>query len=273
MNQPGTPLHPDRLAVVISTYNKPAYLRLVLEGYRRQTDHTFSIYIADDGSNDDTRRLVEDTRRDFPVPVEHIWHEDRGFRKARVHNLALSRIREPYVLLTDGDCLPLPEMVATHRRAARQGCFVSGSRILLSRAFSEAILDNRASIPSSTLAWTACRLRGDINRLLPLLMPAHLSVPRHALTGIRGCHLACWRNDLLHVNGFDESFEGWGREDSDLAARFFHAGIQRKNLYGMPVLHLWHPEASRDRLDRNDDMLRQCLEEHRVRARKGLAEL
>jgi len=104
-------------------------------------------------------------------------------------------------------------------------------------------------------------------------MPVGKSSASRKLPGIRGCHFAFWKDDILKINGFDSSYEGWGREDSDLAARLFHAGIQRKDLRGMPVLHLWHREASRDQLAQNDVLLQACIDEKRIRASKGIAEL
>ncbi|OIO70381.1 MAG: hypothetical protein COW19_08810 [Zetaproteobacteria bacterium CG12_big_fil_rev_8_21_14_0_65_55_1124] len=262
------------LAVVISTYNAPQMLRLVLGGYARQTDTDFSIYIADDGSGPATKSVIEAYRESSGISVKHVRHEDAGFRKARIHNEVFRQAGEDYLLLTDGDCIPLPGLIAAHRRFATDGCFVSGSRILLSQTLSTRL--QAAQTPDAAfnlghmLTW---RMQGDINRLLPLLLPLHVSAAHDRLDGIRGCHLACWRSDLLTVNGFDESFEGWGREDSDLTARLLHAGIRRRDLRGSPVLHLWHREESRHRLDANDAMLRQCLDEKRIRAKQGIAEL
>jgi glycosyltransferase involved in cell wall biosynthesis len=265
---------PASLAVVISTYNAPRMLRLALEGYKAQTDTGFCIYIADDGSGEETQQLIDAFRQHAPVPVQHIRHEDAGFRKARIHNEVIRQCSEDYILLTDGDCIPLPGLVAAHRRFASRGCFVSGSRILLSESLSRRLQDGAVTLPAFTagrmLQW---RTRGEINRLLPLLLPLHISPPHNRLEGIRGCHLACWRQDLLTINGFDETFEGWGREDSDLAARLLHAGIRRRDLRGLPVLHIWHAEEPRDRLAENDAMLAQCLNEKRIRAIRGIAEL
>jgi glycosyltransferase involved in cell wall biosynthesis len=262
------------LAVVISTYNAPQMLRLVLNGYARQTDPEFSIYIADDGSGPATQQIIEGFRQQHPaMAVHHVHHEDNGFRKARIHNRVIAQAREDYMLLTDGDCIPLPGLIAAHRRLAAGGTFVSGSRVLISQKQSQTLQQENGEVDlrlGSLLRW---RLQGNINRLLPLLLPVYASSPHDRLHGIRGCHLACWRCDLLTVNGFDESFEGWGREDSDLAARLLHAGIHRRDMRGSPVLHLWHKEESRRRLDENDDMLRQCLKQKRIRAIKGIEQL
>lgn len=265
----------EPIAVLISTYNSPDFLRLVLEGYRAQSDTGFVIYIADDGSSNETTTLIGQFQADFPAPIHHIWHEDDGFRKARIHNVAIDRINEPYVILTDGDCVPLPDMIKTHRRFATKGHLISGGRILLSQPWTQALVEKRAQLHSNaTLSgWISHRLKGHINRLFPIFTPSHLSRPNRELKGIRGCHLSCWLEDLKRINGFDESYEGWGREDSDLVARMFHAGIYRLNLRGMPVLHLWHQEEKREALNKNDRLLAECLETERIEAIRGLKQL
>jgi len=262
------------LAVVISTYNQPDFLRLTLEGYRRQTDRNFCIYIADDGSTAQTKRVIASVQADFPVPVHHLWQADNGFRKARIHNRVISQIRETHTLLTDGDCIPLPGLVAAHRRFAGDNYFISGSRVLLSQRYSESLCRSPYFDTARSGAWWwKQRLCGNINRILPLLLPTALAEPSLQLAGIRGCHLSCPTAALMRINGFDEQFEGWGREDSDLTARLLHAGFKRRNLRGQAVLHLWHQESSRQQLADNDAMLQACLNERRIEAVCGLKQL
>lgn len=262
------------IAVVISTYEQPDFLRLVLAGYRQQNDLNFSVYIADDGSASATTDLIEQFRRDFPVPIHHLWQPDEGFRKARIHNRTINSIRERYTLLTDGDCIPLPDMIGAHRRFAGEDFFISGSRILLSRSWTDELCKSRRFDTTRSLAWwMQQRFTGTINRVFPLLLPTRLSQPSAQLAGIRGCHISCPSEALTQINGFDEGFEGWGREDSDLTARLLHAGYKRRNLRGLPVLHLWHLESSRQQLKENNDLLQKCLNEQRVEAIQGLRQM
>jgi len=262
------------LAVVISTYNQPDFLRLTLEGYRRQTDRDFCIYIADDGSTAESKQLIEHIQADFPVPVYHLWQADDGFRKARIHNRVISRISERHILLTDGDCIPLPGLVAAHRQYAGKNYFISGSRVLLSKRCTERLRQSPYFDAARSRGWwLKQRLSGNINRLLPLMLPITLAKASVQLEGIRGCHLSCPTEALVRINGFDEHFEGWGREDSDLTARLLHAGFKRRNLRGLPVLHLWHQESSRQYLADNDAMLQACLNEQRIEAICGLKQL
>ena len=267
-------MNPSTLAVVISTYNAPEFLSLVLEGYRQQRDLNFVIYIADDGSTAETAELIAKIRSDFPVPIHHIWQDDDGFRKARIHNQTIKAISEPYTLLTDGDCIPMPGLIAAHRKLAGDQYFISGSRILLSQAWTAQLTQQKALQTSqSPLWWLKRRISGQINRLFPLLLTPQLSAANEKLIGIRGCHLSCPTQALVRINGFDESFEGWGREDSDLTARLLHAGFKRRNLRGTPVLHLWHEEFSRNKLEENSAMLQACLQESRIEAVRGLKQL
>ncbi len=262
------------LAVVISTYNAPHFLSLVLDGYRQQTDNHFSIYIADDGSSPETKTLIDKLSQHYPIPIHHIWQADDGFRKARIHNKVIQKISEPYVLLTDGDCIPLPGLVEAHRRFGTNRHFISGSRVLLSQSWTKELCKRPTMHTRRALKWWLNqRLKRNINRFLPLLLPSRLSAPNNQLEGIRGCHLSCPTEALIRINGFDESFEGWGREDSDLTARLLHTDLKRRNLRGQPVLHLWHEECSRDQLNDNDVMLKACLDEHRVEAIHGLKQL
>jgi len=265
---------PAAIAVIVSTYKSPQLLRKTLAAYARQSDTNFSIYIADDGSGAEIKQVIDAFCEQCSIPIKHLWHADNGYRRAEIINRAIAAVQEPYILLTDADCVPLPDMVATHRAVAEQGIFIRGSRILLSEHITRQICQqDEWDVGLSAWTWITWRIQGHINRLFPLLMPVGTSSPNQKLPGIRGCHFAFWKDDMLNINGFDSSYQGWGREDSDVAARLFHAGIQRKDLRGMPLLHLWHPEASRKQLAKNDELLQACLDEKRIRACKGIAEL
>jgi len=266
---------PDTIAVIISTYNKPDDLACVLEAYRFQTDKNFSIYVADDGSTEETALLIKAIAKGFPVPVHHIWHEDRGFRLSEIRNRALSAVSEPYVLITDGDCIPLPALVASHRNLCRQGSFLTGSRLLLNQRYSDIIRKQKIDPGSLTSLRTlfSLRVKYAINRFWPALIPSFTGRESNKLGGLRGCHMSFWLKDLKTINGYDQSFTGWGREDSDITARLFHAGVKRRNLYGTPLLHLWHKEFSRDQLHNNDAMLQASLDERRIEALCGLKQL
>jgi glycosyltransferase involved in cell wall biosynthesis len=268
----------NRISVVVTTYNRPDALERVLSAYLSQRDHDFELRIADDGSTEDTRRLVEHFATRAPFPVHHAWHEDKGFRAAAIRNRAVTTTEADYVVFTDGDCIPLPGFVAGHRALAEPGWFVAGNRLLLSRRFTERVLRESLALETyGALDWAYRFLRRDVNRITPLLrrgvagQAAWRRRQPDRWQGAKTCNLGVWRADLLRVNGFDETFSGWGLEDSDLVIRLLHAGVRHKNgRFATPLAHLWHAENDRSRLARNQDQLDELLASDRTRARSGL---
>ena len=262
-------------AVIVTTYNRPDALTAVLAGYRAQRDAKFELIVADDGSTDDTRRVVAAFKTQAPFAVAHVWHEDRGFRAAAIRNRALAATGADYVVFSDGDCVPAPGFVAQHQRFAERGWFVAGNRILLSQDFTRRVLAESLPIHEwRYAAWLGAWLRRDINRWLPLVaLPDggfRKSAPQR-WEGVKTCNLAAWRVDLLRVNGLDESYEGWGLEDSDLVIRLLHAGVKHKSSrFAAPLFHLWHADNDRSRLTENQRRLDAIVHSDHVLARIGV---
>jgi glycosyltransferase involved in cell wall biosynthesis len=265
----------DLISVIVATYNRPDALATVLRTLAAQTDRDFEIIVADDGSRAETGRLVADWAKRTSIPVKHVWHEDRGFRLAEIRNRAIRVSEGSYCIFLDGDCLARPDFVSAHRALARPGWFVTGSRLLLSRELTAEVLENELVVEQWSLPnWMWQRIRGRVNRIAPLMLPRPGASGRRSQRrwrGARGGNMAFRRSDLDAVDGFDAAFTGWGREDSDIFVRMIRHGIRRKNgRLGATVLHLWHPEADRSRLDVNQRQLDQLLAERRVRAQQGL---
>ena len=264
------------LSVAVTTYNRPDALRAVLDGLAAQADRGFEVIVADDGSREDTRALVEQTVPGFPVPLAHVWQEDLGFRAGAARNRATGRARGEYIVFLDGDCVPRPDFIARHRALAERGWMVAGNRILLSEAFTAGALRERLPLHAwSAPQWRAARRRGDINRTLPLV---HLPLgPLRKIAAsrwqrVRTCNLGVWTDDFRRVRGFDESFEGWGFEDSDLAVRLLNAGVRRKEgAFATGVLHLWHRENDRRHEGRNWDLLQQRIRSRETLPLRGLS--
>lgn len=265
-----------RIAVIITTYNRPDALAAVLDGYLAQTAPDFEALVADDGSTEETAALVRQYQARAAFPIRHIWQEDLGFRAAMARNRALAATDADYVIFTDGDCIPRPDFVARHRLLAEQGCFLSGNRILLSQRFTERLLAQKLPVHRwGWGAWLAARARGDIKRLLPLLRLPNIKWLRklgpRRWEGAKTCNLSAWRKDLLAVNGLEESYTGWGLEDSDLVIRLIRAGVLAKSArFSAPVLHLWHRENDRANLAENRRRLDQVIAATHTRAHQGV---
>jgi glycosyltransferase involved in cell wall biosynthesis len=268
---------PQTISLVITTYNRPDALEAVLRACFMQNDKNFEIIIADDGSTANTRDCVESLSRAAPVPVRHVWQPDEGFRAAMARNRGILAARGDYIIFLDGDCISQRDFIARHRALCEPGCLVSGSRILMSERLTRRVLDQRIAIPDTGFATRmAWRLHGDLNKTLQLgLRWPDLGRVRSNFSWrrIKSCNLGVWRRDLERVNGFDESFIGWGYEDSDLVLRLFLAGVKRKDgAFATEVFHLWHRDAQRDQATGNRRVVLARAEAKVTQAAIGLRE-
>lgn len=266
----------DLISVIVATYNRPDALDAVLRSLARQSDTNFEVLIADDGSRPDTAAVVSKWQGRIGRRLVHVWHPDDGFRLAEIRNRAIVAAAGIYCIFLDGDCLARGDFVAAHRALAERGWFVTGNRVLLSRALTQRLLSENVGAERWTTAkWLATRLSRGINRLAPLLslpLGPLRKIKARAWRGARGANIAVWHSDLIAVDGFDSAFAGWGREDSDLFVRLIRAGMRRKDgRHATGVLHLWHPEHDRARLAENEVRLDAVLAGDRILASKGLS--
>jgi glycosyltransferase involved in cell wall biosynthesis len=268
----------ELISVIVATYNREDALGAVLRSLSRQTEERFEVVVADDGSRPATAAVVAAWTSHMPVPLKHVWHEDRGFRLAEIRNRAIRASAGTYCIFLDGDCMARPDYVAAHRGLAEPGYFVTGNRVLLSPALSERVLAGGLEPESWGLEnFLARRWRGDVNRFAPLIglpLGPLRKLGGRRWQGARACNVACFRDDLERVDGFDAAFTGWGREDSDLFVRLIRSDVRRKDgRFATGVLHLWHPESERSRLSDNQDKLDLILHSDRLRALHGLSAL
>jgi glycosyltransferase involved in cell wall biosynthesis len=268
----------EPISVIVTTYNREDALDAVLRGLSRQTDRDFEVIVADDGSGPATAALIAAWTRRGGFPLAHVRQDDHGFRAAEMRNRAILKSVGSLCVFLDGDCIPRPDFVAAHRRLAQPGWFVAGNRVLIGQALTARILRDRLEPELWDLSeWVRRRLGGEVNRLLPLvtlpLGPLRRLGPA-AWRSARSANLAVRRADLDRVDGFDATFNGWGREDSDIIVRLIRAGVRRKNgRYATAVLHLWHADFDRSRLAENDRLLSEVIHGDRVRALRGLSAL
>ena len=266
----------DLISVIVSTYNRADALDVALRALSRQSDRNFEIVVADDGSGPATARVAREWAAKTALPIKHVWHEDRGFRLSDIRNRGIRASAGAYILFLDGDCIARRNFVAAHRRLAEPGWFVTGTRILLSADLTDRILHQGLEPELWGLGrWLVPRARRQLNRFAPLLelrLGAMRKLSARRWRGARGSNMAFWRADLEKVDGFDSSFSGWGREDSDIFIRLIRAGVRRKDgRFASGVLHLWHPEADRGGLAENDRQLDEVLHSDRIAAKRGLS--
>jgi glycosyltransferase involved in cell wall biosynthesis len=238
------------LSVVITTYNQPLWLELVLWGYTRQQFRDFEVVIADDGSDDRTVDVITRLRSALAVPVHHIWHEDSGFRKCEILNKAILAASGNALVFTDGDCIPRDDFLLQHARLLRRGRFLSGGYIKLPEATSRAIsADDVRAGRVTNFNWLRSHGASLTRPLLRLTVPSALGAWLDALTPTRasfnGHNATVWKEDILRVNGFDERM-GWGGLDRELGERLENLGVRGRQIrHRAHVVHLYHGRGYR----------------------------
>lgn len=265
------------VSVIITTYNHPQWLEWVIRGYAQQTYRQFEIVIADDGSGERTRTTIERLREETQLPIRHLWQADQGFRKCEILNKAIASSAHPYLIFTDGDCLPRRDFVAQHVRLARPGRFLSGGVVHLPKPLSDRI--DQASIESGNafdwrwlrqhgLPWSRKRLL--LTRALPV--GTLLDCVTTTRPTFNGHNASVWKSDVVRVNGFDERM-AYGGLDRELGERLENVGIRGKQIRHRAIaIHLHHTReyATADGRRANDAIRRQTHQTHRSWTEQGL---
>jgi hypothetical protein len=265
-------MHDIKASIIITTYNWPKALKVVLSSILAQTETKFEILIADDGSSHETNVLIKTVLSTFDRRWVHIKHDDNGIRQARVKNLAVKHAQSNYLIFIDHDVAIHPDFVKDHLAMAKRGCFLQGKRVFLSEALSNDILE-KGYLPQIN-PWQ----KGLENRKNAFRLPRlskWFGRPHQFQKSLRGCNLSMFYDDFIAVDGYDEVFDqAWGREDSDICYRLFHNGIRVQNLWFSAIqYHLDHNVLKKRDRDILDDELDKIIAEKRNKAIKGFSKL
>ena len=269
-----------RPSVVVTTYNQPRQLELVLWGYAAQTFRGFEVVVADDGSGAETRAVVERMRAEAGLRIVHVWHEDWGFRKTEILNRAVLAASGDYLLFTDGDCIPRDDLLATHVRLARRGRFLSGGYLKLPAEVTAAVgVDDVRRMRVADPEWLRAHGWRGGRHALRLTRSASLAAALDRLTPTKptwnGHNAGGWKDDVIAVNGYDTDM-AYGGLDRALGERLENAGIRGMQVrFRAPVLHLHHerPYVDPGKVRRNREFRARIRREGIVRAPRGIAEL
>jgi glycosyltransferase involved in cell wall biosynthesis len=235
----------------------------------RQSSLPDEVVICDDGSNEETKDLIVRFQKIFPVPLIHVWQPDEGFQLAKIRNKGICRSTMEYIIQIDGDLILHQNFVEDHKKFARPNSFTTGSRVLLSLQTTNRVF-NEKSVEFSVM--------NEKNILNSIRIPwlSNFLSSRYKQKGkdkfyVKGCNMAFWKSDLLKVNGYNEDFVGWGREDSEIAIRLINAGVQKRFLkFGGICYHLWHNEASKSMEKENVEKMNLAIANKTTLSPKGL---
>ncbi len=258
-------------SLIIATYNWKEALELVLLSVLSQSEKPYEIIIADDGSTDDTKELVKRFKEKFSFPLIHVWHKDKGFRLAEIRNKAIKKASGNYIIQIDGDTILHKDFIKDHRKYARKGNFISGTRVLLGKDISQKLFKSkRIKVHFFTNDITNIHYTLRIPLFTNLFKSPSDDIEK-VIHSVRGCNMSFWKDDLIEVNGYDENMAGWGREDSELSARLVNNGLKKINLkFSAIQYHIFHPSHPKDSLTINDIILEKTISKNKIYAINGI---
>ena len=232
-------------SVIFTTYNHPKWLEKTLWGFSAQSFRDFEIIVADDGSGDETRAVIESLQAQIDIPIRHLWQEDDGFQKCRIMNKAIVESRGEYLIFTDGDCIPHPDFVRNHVELSAENTLLSGGYFKLPLDVSRAITKQDILAGNSTRpGWL---LRHGVTftpKVSKLFSHPLVGAILDALTITRatwnGHSSSTWKKHVIATNGFDERMQ-YGGQDREFGERLVNMGIKPRQVrYRCSCVHLDH---------------------------------
>jgi len=258
-----------KTSLIITTYNWPEALFLVLKSIKYQSIAPDEIIVADDGSNDDTKNIIRKFSKDFKLEIIHSWQKDEGFRAAMSRNKAIAKARGEYIIMIDGDMILHPDFIKDHTSFAKTNSFVQGMRAKLSKEKSMNIMKTKKINFKNFDKGLKSKRYGIHSPLLSFIFSGIRRINK--LNMLQTCNMAFYKNDALRINGFNEDFIGWGREDSEFGARMLNARITRRDLrFSAVAYHIHHEGNSREMLDYNHQIYLNTLNKKLVRCKNGI---
>lgn len=234
-----------KISVVVSTYNAEEWLEKVLIGYSVQTYKDFEVIIADDGSRQSTKELIDKYAANYPVPLRHLWHEDLGYRRQEILNVAIVDAAYEYIIMTDGDCIPRKDFVEIHAKQAQKGKFLSGGYCKLPMSTSKYITkEDILSGKCFNVKWLKSIDKLGLSNVLKLgsstITAKALDFFSPTTPSFNNCNSSGFKEDMIAVNGYDERMK-YGGPDREFGERLENAGIKGKQIrHKAIVLHLDH---------------------------------
>ena len=228
------------ISLIIAVYKNIKALDLILKSLVPQTFQHFEVIIAEDGEDDAMRLLIEQAQNTYHFPIRHFNHEDKGFRKIVIGNIAIRHAQGEYVVFIDGDCILHPRFLEEYHKAMKPGGFYFGRRVMLGPNITQRFYEqSNLSIPSFIRLMISDAMQIREGLYLPFL-----TIKEKTNREIWGCNWGINKQHLLEVNGFDEEYTlpCFG-EDLDIDWRLAKIGLKRYSLKNKAIqYHLYHTQ-------------------------------
>lgn len=248
-----------RISLIVPTYNRSentrAFLRYIVKSHQNEL---CEIIFTDDGSQEDQLVVLNEFKDSLKIPCLFVRQEDRGFRLARVRNNGVRFASGDYLCFLDQDLIPNPDYFRAVKRYARPNRFLLTRTLWTTPEQKERII----TAPDDDYLLKVRRLDGGYLRKV-VVKDFFYYLGKKAGIGdrrpkLKGGAFSLFKDKFELVNGFDESFIGWGREDDDLGRRLYLAGVIGLNIsHKAWTYHLWHESTPTKPLSPNIEKARE----------------
>lgn len=197
------------ISVVIATKDRAPFLERALESLAGQKGAPeFEVVVADNGSTDDTPAVVTRAAAKVPYPLRRI--EAGTANRAYARNAGVAATSGELILFVDDDVWLPDGFVAAHAAAQKSGkpCAVTGPIV---------------NVPSYEER--------------PRPTPANFS-----RAFLCTCNVSLAKESFRRVGGFDENFDLYGWEDTELGLRLRDSGVQHAFAWNAFLYHIKPPE-------------------------------
>jgi glycosyltransferase involved in cell wall biosynthesis len=230
-----------RFSVILNTYNRAHFLPRVFAAWSRLDPTRFSMVVADDGSNDDTKTVLQELGARAAFGVTHVWHEHDGHRRAEILNKAVHVAPHEALLFTDSDSLPARDLLDVHERCFSRARMLVGGYLRLDPDYTE-----RLDVEAVRAGDYERQATPAVRRRLRWQHLKHVGYTLLRTKGrphVMGLNMVIPRSGFVTVNGYDNNFRGWGRADGDLRERLKCVHVRPFSDWSRAlVFHMHHPE-------------------------------
>lgn len=266
------------VSVIVTTYNKPKELELVLCGLNQQSLQPLEVMIADDGSSIETKNLISKYTDKSTTPINHIWHEDEGNRKLKICNRAAKESQGNYLIFLDGDSIPHKLWVHDHLKSARKNTVLCGRRVRLGPKITKDIdleFVRAKKLEKLIGPVFSSALKKDTKRYTHgIRMPKSLARIFHPTERrLMGVNFSLHKSLFEQIGGYSDHIgkdvisKERRREDAQLEIQLLKSGVKRYPLINQAIVyHLYHHERPPNK--EIDEYIRSTYEAA-LRERKG----
>ena len=266
-----------KVSVIVAVYKDVIALGLIVDALKKQTYKNFELVVVEDGESEQMKEYVASVK---DLDIKHTTQEDRGVQKARSQNNGILASSGEYLIFIDGDCIPYSTFIQGHVHLAKEGVVLSGRRLNLPQNVTTKLREG--TLQSENIEknfWRYIGLAFDKEvrfkqgiAIAPDSLLLRIMSLRKRTASILGCNFSCFREDILAINGFDESYgETAVSDDMDLDWRFRAYGLKLLSCKNVAnVFHLWHKAHDRGDASAQVALMRQREKEQKFRCELGL---